>query len=212
MNIRCSNIIPIPMADSVGNSDIWRAEREFVSGNIYHIIAPSGTGKTSFVSILFGIRKDYTGTVFFDNQNIAHIPLLEWANIRRNKVSMVFQGLGLFPELTTLENIALKNKLTQHKTSAEIHTLISRLGLQNHIHKPAAILSFGQQQRVALIRALCQPFECLLLDEPFSHLDSENATICMHIIEEELQQQNAIGILTSLENKYYSNQHHVLNL
>ncbi len=67
MNIRCSNIVPIPMADSVGESDIWRTEREFVSGNMYHIIAPSGTGKTSFVSILFGIRKDYSGTVFFDN-------------------------------------------------------------------------------------------------------------------------------------------------
>ena len=200
------------MSDSQRESDIWFSEHVFKPGNLYQIIAPSGTGKTSFVHILFGIRKDYTGTVFFDEQNIADIPLLEWSEIRKNKLSMVFQGLALFPELNILENIALKNKLTQYKTSQQIETLISRLGLQSHVQKPAAILSFGQQQRVALIRALCQPFACLLLDEPFSHLDSANASLCMEIIEEELQQRNAIGILTSLENKLYSNRQHVLNL
>ena len=203
MQICCSNVIPIPMSDSQRESDIWLSDHVFMPGNLYQIIAPSGTGKTSFVHILFGIRKDYTGTVFFDEQNIADIPLLEWSKIRRDKLSIVFQGLGLFPELNILENIALKNKLTHYKSSFEIEVLISRLGLHNHIYKPAAILSFGQQQRVALIRALCQPFACLLLDEPFSHLDSVNASLCMEIIEEELKQRNAIGILTSLENKQY---------
>ncbi len=70
----------------------------------------------------------------------------------------------------------------------------------------------GQQQRVAIIRSLCQPFDFLLLDEPFSHLDKENIKIISKIINEEIKKQNASIILTSLDNEYFFDYDKILNL
>ncbi len=212
MKITFESVIPKPMSDSAKQSDIWLNSTEFLPNTLYQIVAPSGTGKTSLVHILFGIRKDYNGVVKFDSEDISTFLLNNWAEIRRIKLSILFQGLRLFHELDLWENIRIKNKLTNHKTDEQIQTLIERLGLAAHVNKPAGILSFGQKQRVALIRALCQPFECLLLDEPFSHLDEVNSKICMQIIEEEITEQNAMAILTSLELQNYSEKQNVLYL
>jgi len=212
MIISFESVIPKPMLDSVQESDIWLSSFKFKPKELYQVVAPSGTGKTSLVSSLFGIRKDYNGQILFDSQDISNYTLADWTEVRRNKLSMLFQGLNLFPELDIWENIRIKNKLTNYKTDEEIEALIEKLGLINHIHKEAGILSFGQRQRVALIRAMCQPFECILLDEPFSHLDDTNSSICMSIIEEEITTRNATAILTSLEKHSYSQRQHVLYL
>lgn len=199
MKITTHNIIPKPMSEfEVPNSDIWYKETCFESGNYYQIVAPSGTGKSSFVNIILGIRKDYNGEILFDNQNVAKFSLQDWTRIRTNVLSMVFQGLHLFPELTVMENIQLKNELTHHKNSAEIEEMVNRVGLSLHLHRKAEFLSYGQQQRIAVIRALCQPFQFLLLDEPFSHLDSQNIGILENLIVEEAQRQQAGIIITSL--------------
>lgn len=212
MHICCSHVVPVPMSDSISSSDIWNTVIHFNNTGIYQIVAPSGTGKTSFLHILFGIRKDYTGTVSFNNVDIATLSQAQWQSIRKKDISIVFQGLGLFPELTLRENITLKNKLTGYKSEHEITILISQLGLEKHEHKPAGILSFGQQQRVAFIRALCQPFSCMLLDEPFSHLDSSNIQNCLSVLSSEIEQRNARAIITSLQQQTYSHNQHVLNL
>ena len=212
MKITFESVIPKPMSDSPKESDIWLNSTEFLPNTLYQIVAPSGTGKTSLVHILFGIRKDYNGVVKFDSEDISTFSLNNWSEIRRTKLSILFQGLRLFPELDLWENIRIKNKLTNYKTDEQIQSIIERLGLAAHVNKPAGILSFGQKQRVALIRALCQPFECLLLDEPFSHLDETNSRICMQIIEEEIAEQNAMAILTALELQNYSEKQNVLYL
>ena len=173
MNISFNSVIPIPMSGFVSKSDIWLSNTEFSQNNIYQIVAPSGTGKTSLVHFLFGIRSDFEGSISFDSKSTKDLNYKSWTELRKNTISIVFQGLRLFPELNVWENIRIKNKLTGYKTDEQIQLLLERLGLDAHIHKHAGILSFGQQQRVALIRALCQPYEFLLLDEPFSHLDEK---------------------------------------
>jgi putative ABC transport system ATP-binding protein len=200
------------MADSIGRSDIWLTEVIFETSGVYQIIAPSGTGKTTFAHILFGIRHDYSGVVRFNSDDISHYSRTKWEHVRRELIAMVFQGLGLFPELTLVENIMVKQKLTKYKSQDEIAVLIERLGLHSHKHKPAGILSFGQQQRVAFLRALCQPFSCILLDEPFSHLDHANTNICLDILHEEIRARNAMALITSLEKHNYSPNQYVLNL
>jgi putative ABC transport system ATP-binding protein len=212
MQIHCHQVIPKPMSDSILESDIWLRDITFTENKIYQIVAPSGTGKTSLVHILFGIRNDFTGTILFDDTDISSFRNHDWSSIRKSHISIVFQGLGLFPELNISENIAIKNKLTHYKSEEEIRFLIQTCGLESHTHKNAGILSFGQRQRLAIIRALCQPFDFILLDEPFSHLDEKNTEICMHILEEELQKRNASAIITSLNKQLYTTNQHVLDL
>lgn len=212
MNITFQNVIPQPMSGFVTKSDVWLSNIELTQGNLYQIVAPSGTGKSSLVFFLFGIRKDYNGDIAFDGFSISTLSYDVWNMIRKQKISIVFQGLRLFPELDVWENIRIKNKLTGFKTDNQIQVLLERVGLDAHKNKKAGILSFGQQQRLALVRALCQPYEFLLLDEPFSHLDNENARNAMKIIEEEVAQQGAGLVLTSLQEHSYSLKQHVFNL
>jgi ABC-type lipoprotein export system ATPase subunit len=88
---------------------------------------------------------------------------------------LLFQELRLFPELTAYENVEIKNRLTHWKTKQEIENWFEILGIADKLDTQVGKMSFGQQQRVALMRALSQPFDFLLVDEPISHLDEENA-------------------------------------
>lgn len=206
MQIKLQNFIPSPLAEMFSHSsDIWK-KKELILNNqfITSIVSASGKGKSSLLSSIYGVRKDFEGTVFIDNTDTKSIDLLQWSEIRKNKLSMVFQNLHLFPELSALENITLKNSLTNHKSEAEILELMDKLGMAAHKEQSAASLSFGQQQRIAIIRALCQPYQCILLDEPFSHLDLNNAKIAMDLIISESKANNANIIITGLaENNFY---------
>ncbi|GGE96760.1 ABC-type lipoprotein export system, ATPase component [Chishuiella changwenlii] len=199
MEIRIDQLIPHPLKEfGFEESEIWKNNYTFSSGKIYQIIAHSGVGKSTLINILYGDRKDYDGNVFFDNQNINQFNLSDWTKVRRSKLAYVFQGLHLFEELTLMENIQLKNSLTQHQSENQIIDWIDKVGLKNHLHQKAVHLSYGQRQRIAVIRALCQPFDFLLLDEPFSHLDKENQTLLLDLITEEAYKKNAGILFTSL--------------
>lgn len=213
MVINTKNIIPKPISESgAPDSDIWFKDIELISGNKYLITSESGAGKTSFLSILYGVRKDYLGEILFDNVNIKHLNINEWTKFRNFNLSYVFQGLRLFDDLSALDNILLKNKLTKYKSKKEILDLIDRVGLSQKINSQVKFLSFGQKQRLAIIRALCQPLNFLFLDEPFSHLDKKNIQIITEIINSELEIQNAGLVLTSLGSEYLFNYDQKLNL
>lgn len=199
MQIKISQLVPHPLKEfGFEQSEIWKNDSTFSSENIYQIIAHSGVGKSTLINILYGDRKDYDGQVLFNNQNIASFTLKDWTKIRREKLAYVFQGLHLFEELTLMENIQLKNVLTQHQSENQIIEWIDKVGLKSHLHQKAVHLSYGQRQRIAVIRALCQPFDFLLLDEPFSHLDEVNQQILIELVTEEAKKNNAGIIFTSL--------------
>lgn len=179
-------------------SDIWHQVFRFQKNKIYLIKAVSGAGKSSLCSYLYGERKDYQGIITFDNSNISSLNAKDWTTIRRNNISQIFQDLRLFPELTALENIQIKNNLTRRRKRKEILNWFERLGLAEHIKRPVGKLSFGQQQRVAFIRSLCQPFDFILLDEPVSHLDENNAHQMSNILLEEFEKDSFGVIVTSI--------------
>ena len=162
--------------------------------------AESGGGKSSLLSFIIGLRNDYLGDILFDNINIKTFDRLKWADIRRYSLAFLPQEMRLFPELSAIENIRLKNSLTQNKTNEEIDILLKRLGIHDRKDYPVGKMSIGQQQRVAIIRAICQPFDFIFLDEPVSHLDSCNNRIVAEIIEEEALKNNAGIITTSVGN------------
>ena len=106
--------------------------------------------------------------------------------------------MRLFAELTARENVELKNRLTGFKTPEQIARMFEALEIDNRIDTPVGRLSIGQQQRVAIIRTLCQPFDFILLDEPVSHLDARNNDIAARLIADEAAAQGAAIIATSV--------------
>ena len=202
MTIRLEKLIPIPLLEQgTSGSGVWDQEViEFERGKHYLVEAPSGKGKTTLLSILYGLRKDYQGTVFLDQQDVTSFGWKRWSALRKKHFSFIFQGLELFDSLTARENIELKNAITGHLSSSQIEEMAGELGIKPFLDRKAGILSFGQQQRVAILRALCQPFDFLLADECFSHIDSHNREIAFHLLQQECNRQGAGMILTSLNN------------
>ncbi|MDR1169340.1 MAG: ATP-binding cassette domain-containing protein [Prevotellaceae bacterium] len=201
--LRTSKLKPFFLPDAATASGrIWFNDINFRKGESYLISAFSGQGKSSFLSFIFGERVDYTGDIYFDSREIKTLKKTDWQNVRQKNISCVFQGLRLFSELTTMENIQLKNKLTEYKSQEEIDCMIEQSGLQDKKNEKTGRLSFGQQQRIAIIRALCQPFDFILLDEPFSHLDEQNIEIMTELITKELKHRKAGMLLCSLGNGY----------
>ena len=179
-------------------SQIWLQDVTFQKGQTYLVEANSGTGKSSLCSYIIGYRKDYLGTIRFDGRDIRTHRVSEWTALRKHNLSLLFQELRLFPELSAMENVQIKNGLTGHKSRGEIEAWFQRLGIADKKDAKVGRMSYGQQQRVAMIRALVQPFDFLLVDEPISHLDDANSAIMGEIMMEEARRQGAGVVVTSI--------------
>ena len=206
MRIDFKNVLPIPLADSPLSSDTcWKKEISFDSQQTFLVEAPSGKGKTTLLNIFYGVRHDYNGNVLFDGKNVNGFSIQHWTSLRQNFFSIVFQELKLFPQLTAIENIRIKNELTNTLTEKEIDSMAEQLGISHRMNQKCGTLSLGQQQRVATIRALAQPFKFILLDEPFSHLDEENSKKASELISNACKKNEAGLLLTSLGTNNYFN-------
>lgn len=207
MKIELNNVLPIPLKETQGgispSSSTFGTRCVFEKGKRYLIFAPSGRGKSTLLHIIYGIRDDYEGETTIHGKNTRRFSADDWATCRQKNLSIVFQDLRLFPRLTALENILLKAGLTSVNTESEIREWAARLGVADSLNQTAATLSYGQRQRIAIIRALCQPFDFLLLDEPFSHLDEENTRLASSLIQEVCQKQGAGILLVSLGEEYF---------
>lgn len=211
--IQLQHILPQIFAEKNEiHSDIWHKDFTFHKGKYYLIEAASGTGKSSLCSYLYGERSDYQGIISFDKQNIRSFSTPQWASLRKNSLAILFQDLRLFPELTAWENVQIKNKLTRYKNKKDILDLFQMLNISDKLHTPINKLSFGQQQRVAFIRTLCQPFDFILLDEPVSHLDIDNNHLIRDILQKEAIQRGAGIIVTSIGQHLQLNYNRILML
>ena len=111
---------------------------------------------------------------------------------------MLFQELRLFGELTAWENVQLKNGLTGFCRKQQVKDWFEQLGIADKWDVKVGKMSYGQQQRVAFVRMLCQPADFFFLDEPVSHLDDSNGQIMARILKEEAVRQGAGVIVTSI--------------
>ncbi len=185
------------------DSNVFNTEGVFQKGKKYLVTAPSGKGKSTFLHLIYGLRNDYEGDIFFKEKNIKQYTPDAWANLRQKQIAIVFQDLRLFLNMTGLENIKIKQDLTGTPSVLEVEKWVERLGLANVIHQKCETMSYGQRQRVAIIRALSQPFDFLFLDEPFSHLDTENIKIASDLILERCKMYDAGLIMVSLGDTYF---------
>ena len=197
-SITLQRVLPCVFAGKAAprDSGVWLQEVTFRKGEYCLLEAASGTGKTSLCHFLYGIREDYAA----------------WSALRRRSLSMLFQDLRLFGELTVAENIALKNELTHFKTQEQIGRMLETAGVSDKREAPVEKLSFGLQQRVAFIRCMCQPFDFILLDEPVSHLDAANGELLSGMLLEEAQAQGAGIVVTSVGSRLGLPYHKTLTL
>jgi putative ABC transport system ATP-binding protein len=200
MQLQIRNLLPTYFEDRrKESSDIWGKDLVFDNSQMIKIVAPSGSGKTSLMHFIYGMRKDYSGQICYDQTEIRGFNVEDFAKYRKDHISIVFQDLRLFGDQTVQENLEIKRQLNPFHPPAKIAEMADRLGIGNKLKNKARICSYGEQQRVAIIRALLQPFDILLLDEPFSHLDSENAQKAMIMMLEEAKQRGACIVFADLE-------------
>ena len=209
MIITLKEIIPIPLRDKprIKQSEVWNQNIQFNKGEWVKIKAPSGTGKTTLVHIIWQIRSDYTGVVMYENTNATAIKADAIAKYRQHKMSVIFQDMRLFGNLTARENIELKRVMnTSPIYEAEmVDDMAAALDITHILSQKAATCSYGEQQRIAIIRSLMQPFEWLIMDEPFSHLDKANTEKATALIAAECKKRNAGFILTDLDEDAHFN-------
>lgn len=199
--IELRNVVPSVFASKdLSASQVWSCNLTLERGKNYLISAESGTGKSSLCSFVYGYRQDFSGIIAIDGNDVKSLSVERWCELRTHNIAYLPQDMRLFGELTALENVELKNGITSWKNKHEILEMFSRLGIEDKVNSLVSRMSIGQQQRVAIIRSLCQPFDFLLLDEPVSHLDELNNDVVSHLVMEEADRQGAAVIATSVGN------------
>ncbi len=188
--------------DSAGNLEVLKDINFTVNeGEFLAIQGPSGAGKSTLLHIMGGLDKPSQGSVYFEGADIYGLDENTRAAFRNRKIGFVFQFFHLLPELTALENVLLPSILkswwAREKDLKFARQLLERLGLSRRLaHKPAA-LSGGEQQRVAICRALINRPKLLLCDEPTGNLDSENGKIILQLLTEFNQREKITTLLVT---------------
>ncbi|MBS1919182.1 MAG: ATP-binding cassette domain-containing protein [Bacteroidetes bacterium] len=204
MQLDIRNVLPLYFEENKNqNSDVWGKKLVFNKGEFIKIIAPSGSGKTSFIHFIYGIRKDFSGDIFFTGKNISNYTPEEFAACRKDNMSIIFQDMRLFSKQTVWENLEIKRQLNPYHPTEKITEMAKRLGIEDKLHSKCETCSYGEQQRVSIIRSLMQPFDFLLMDEPFSHLDDANSQKAMELIIEESRSREAAIIFANLKRVDY---------
>ena len=163
------------------------------------LVGPYGSGKTSLIHFIYGLRTDYDGEILFQDKSVRCFSPEELARFRQENISIIFQDMRLFEKQTARQNIEIKRALRPYHPMEKIDEMARRLGVYNKLNQVAMHCSYGEQQRIAIIRALMQPFDFLLLDEPYSHLDENNREKAMELIYEECGKRKAAMIFADLK-------------
>jgi putative ABC transport system ATP-binding protein len=200
MHLQLQQVLPNYFEESrKDNSEIWGKDLMFDKGEFIKIVAPSGSGKSSLMHFLYGMRHEYNGTISYGNGAIKNYTPEDFSRFRKDHISVVFQDLRLFPDQSVLQNIEIKRLLNPYHPTEKIFEMAERLGIRSKLNSRCRTCSYGEQQRVAIIRSLMQPFDYLLLDEPFSHLDNRNAEKAMELMIEEANARTASIVFADLE-------------
>ena len=168
----------INITKSYGDLQVLKGiDLEIQKGEIISIVGPSGAGKTTFLQILGTLSRPDSGQILFNNKEVSKYKDKQLAAFRNDNIGFVFQFHHLLPEFTALENVCIPAfiaKVARNKAEKRAKEILSFLKLDHRInHKPKE-LSGGEQQRVAVARALINEPSVIFADEPSGNLDSEN--------------------------------------
>ena len=172
---------------------------EFEKGVFYTISGQSGSGKTTFLSLISALDIAQSGQIFL---NKVEIQSIGYEKYRRNHVGIIFQSYNLIPYLTALENITLAMEITDNKIEEDYkikaYTLLSDMGIDEVKAKRFPNqLSGGEQQRIAIARALATNTDLILADEPTGNLDEEVSLDIVEIFRKLAHEQNKCVIVVT---------------
>ena len=151
---------------------------EVSRGELVSIVGPSGAGKSTLLYIVSSLEKADKGQVFFEGNDITQLSETDLAHYRNQKIGFVFQFHHLLPEFTAIENVSIPGwiaKMPSKQIQQKAEELLDFMGLADKMDKKPHSLSGGEQQRVAVARALLNSPALIFADEPTGNLDSENA-------------------------------------
>jgi lipoprotein-releasing system ATP-binding protein len=177
---------------------------EIQRGELIAIVGASGAGKSTLLHILGTLDKPTSGTVTFDGQDLFQLSEAEQAEFRNRRVGFVFQFHHLLPEFTALENAcmpALVQRRDQKTVEAEAVALLTEVGLAERVHHKPGELSGGEQQRVAMARALMQKPDVVLADEPTGNLDTHTGDSLFNLMRELNQSRRTTFIIVTHNDK-----------
>jgi putative ABC transport system ATP-binding protein len=188
----------------VGGGVVVRALRgvdlELQRGTLAVVHGRSGAGKTTLLNVIGGLDRPTRGQVWLDGAEVSAMDEEELVSLRREKVGFVFQSFGLIPILTAAENVEVPLRLRRvdPRTRAErVAELLELVGLAGRARHRPYELSGGEQQRVAIVRALANQPEVLIADEPTGQLDSANARTIMDVIRELVSSQGVSALVAT---------------
>jgi len=175
---------------AVRGASLSLAPKDFVA-----LMGPSGSGKTTFLGVLSGLDAPDAGEVRWKDRPILELSFDEQIALRRGGMGFVFQSFGLLPTLSAIENVELPLRVSGtdlKESKARAETWLARLGLGDRMHNRTFELSAGQQQRVAVARALIGEPEVVLADEPIAEVDTENADLILEALWEVIRRGGAV--------------------
>ena len=158
-------------------------------------MGPSGSGKTTFLGVLAGLDPPDEGEVRWKGKSISSMSGEERRDLRQNGVGVVFQSFGLLPALSAVENVELPlrvNGVDLAEARERAEGWLRRLGLETRMHNRTYELSAGQQQRVAVARALIPEPEIVVADEPIAEVDTENADVILEALWDVIRRDGAV--------------------
>jgi len=173
------------------------------SGEKVAVVGKSGSGKTSLIMLMGGLEKPSSGEIIFDQQSISSFSEDQLADIRKQKISIVFQSFYLIPNYTALENVSLIleiNGVGNAKQQAE--ELLVQFGLKDRLNHFPTQLSGGEQQRVAIARSMAVKPKMILADEPTGNLDSENSDMISKLLFEYADKNQSSLVLVTHDLKF----------
>lgn len=174
-------------------------EFQVAQGEKVFLFGPSGSGKTTLLELLAGISQCQSGKIKVAGSDLATMPAQERDHFRAQNIGVIFQSFNLVPFLTVWQNIELPSLFQGqgHKDQGQALKIIERLGLQKLVQQKASELSVGQQQRVAVARALYQAPKVILADEPTSALDYDHREKFLNLLFELAAEQNITILFVS---------------
>ena len=213
--IEIKNVTKIYNSSEVKVNAVNGVTLDFQEAEFAAIVGPSGSGKTTLLNMIGGLDTPTSGDIFVDGTNLSKLKSSELIDFRLNNIGFVFQSYNLIPVLTAKENVEfIMNLQKWPKAERDKRTmeLLAAIGLDDRVNSRPAQMSGGQQQRIAVARALASRPKFVLADEPTANLDSKSAATLLEIMEKLNHEEKITFIFSTHDARVVKMAHRVITL